>query len=136
VSELKRFEGIVIDCSEFDRFVEEVYGRKYSTVNGMESDMLGHYTYHSVDADQWEYDNFPTPEQIADREAYDAEMREKYPTWGAYERDDEPSVSFEDWMQKDGWDAHNDCPDINEMVYRLRKDGHEVPAQFTVLVDW
>ena len=139
---LKQYEGVVIDCSDFDRFVEEVYNRRYSTVRGFAGDdRLGHYTYFDVDVEQYMADKayMESDEYKESSRQWIAEMKEKFPeqAWVWTEREDkEGPVSFEDWEKLEGWAAHNDCPPIEEMVYHLRKDGYDVPDKFLVLVDW
>jgi len=130
--ELKYYDQPVVDCSDFDRFVEEVYGRRYSTVSGMRGDdRLGHYTYHFVDVEQWLMDKQWEEFEEGLREWQ--KMKEKYPQ---YYSDSDVPATFEEWSKLEGYDARNNSPSIEEMVYHLRMDGYEVPAEFTVLVDW
>jgi len=138
---LKQYDGVVIDCSDFDRFAQEVYGRPYSTVQGFSGDdRLGHYTYFYVDSEQYMADKeyMESDEYKAQHEAWVARMKEEYPnqSWMYDFPDDRGYTSFEDWEKLEGVAAHNDCPQIDEMVYHLRKDGYDVPDKFLVLVDW
>jgi len=139
---LKRYAGVVIDCSDFNRFVEEVYGRKYSTVRGFAGDdRLGHQTYFYIDVDEYMDDKeyMESDEAQKEHDEFIARMKEEHPNspwlWDESEltRD---YTSFEDWEKLEGWAAHNDCPPIEEMVWHLRQDGHDVPKEFLVLVDW
>lgn len=135
MTELKFVETPVVDCSDFDAFVEEVFGRKYSTVNGCPVDERGHHTYYNVDSEQWKYDNdyMNTPEAKASHAEHVKMMKETYPH---YREEPDESVSFAEWKEKEGWNAHNDCPVIDEMVWHLINLGYDVPAEFTVLMDW
>lgn len=136
--ELKRYDGVVIDCMHFDEFVEDVYGRKYSTVNGYAGDeRLGHYTYFHVDTEQYMFDKEYV--ESGEHQKWVERMKELYPDMPwlfAEDAAESDYVTFEEWSQKEGWDAHNNCPPIDEMVYHLRKDGYDVPDKFLVLVDW
>ena len=134
MTELRYYEQPVVDCSDFDRFVEEVYGRRYSTVAGYRgSDRLGHYTYDSVNVEEWKHNK--EYEASEEHKQWVKEFEEKYGSRFDIELQERPS--FEEWYSKESIaEQHNNSPVIDEVVYHLIKDGHNVPARFTVLVDW
>ena len=128
---LKHYDGIVIDCSDFNAFVEKVYGKKYSCVRGL-IEVNGHYTYEHIDVDQWlhnkEYEN------SEEGRAAEEDFRQRYPDYIGDFSDEKPT--FDEWMQLEGWDSHNNSCEVEAMVVQLIKDGHDVPKEFLLLVDW
>lgn len=133
--ELELVTTPVVDCGKFNEYVESVYGRQYSTVQGYRGDdRLGHYTYFYVDPEQWKMDDDWAKSEEGKASA--AESDSLYSGYSWYTPTSDRSPSFEEWMTKEGWDAHNDSPVIDEVVWHLLADGHNVPSEFLVLVDW
>lgn len=105
----------VIDSQEFGKFVEEVYGQKFSGVSGIDTDYItGNGSMMWIGLEQWLYDQEDEDYGLG------------------------PSVDeeFDRWMALEGWDAYNQSPTPEVLFIKLRNDGYEVPDEFQYHVWW